>query len=571
MGHRGRHRALRLATAGVAVALAAPALGGCVRLLTLTPSQHPLDQVALTVEVCAVDGAACPQGALPVNASTGIGQALLGFRVPGATDPPAGFDSTDPAGVVSFSQSATFTAELERLSPAGPGRRWVGYVSNPLSYTSGSGPQRFTASARFTLRQGPDGTPFGRPFRYRVVAGSRVSQGSFPPSRPVTCGAGSLDEASADSSTICANSPPVSALGSDLTFATRDAGVLADQAKAVAAPGSLAAIPFIVAYSGAGGDEAPRLSLSASTTLPGATPTPTPNVLVPAADGSSSALVTVNVPTGAKPGAYEVRLTATAPSVFRFLPIVVSLQQDTGNPRSRTGVGTLTVPTPSELARAGDVTIRDARAVVRFRRSRSRGFIQVRGTASGGARRLNVLVQRRGLVRSLGRTPTVRASAFRSLPVRPGAFRKRIRIPAGFLPGRYTVSLAPVTADQVALPQRRATVLVPAPREGVVDSAFVSASRRGPSVRRFTTRPRTLFANFRLAPGALPAKGRANRLTIRWFRNGKTIGRLEPRPRKRSLSAFVRLRNRAPVPRGRYRAVLRSGRTVVAVTTVRVG
>lgn len=563
---RGGPRRAGVAAALVVLALAA---GGCVRLVGVTPSQGPLDQVALQIEVCAVNNGSCPRGALALDASTGIGQALIGLRLPDAVEPPPSFESTEPAGVVSFSQSASLSAELERLAPAGPGRRWVGYLSDALSYTAGAGPQAFTASPRLTLRQGPDGSPFRRPLRYQVVVGSRVSDGGLAPSRPVACGASALDAASPDSSTICVNSPSVASLGTDLTFATRDAGVLAGQARAVAAPGALAALPFTVAYSGAGGDQAPRLSLAASTTLPGATATATPDVVIPPADGDVSALVTVAVPPGAAPGAYEVRLTATAPTIFRFLPVVISLEHAT-TPRTRTGVGVLTVPSPSELAGLGSVTLRDARAAVRFRRSRPRGFLQIRGTASGAAR-LNVLVQRRGAVRSLGRTPSVRAALFRSLSVRAGAFRRRIRLPAGFLPGRYLVSLAPVTLDQVALPRRTAGVRLRAPREGVVDSAFVSARRNGPSVRRFAKRPRILFANFRFAPGALPARGRATRPTIRWFRNGKPIGRLERRPRKRSLSAFVRLRSRAPVPAGRYRAVLRAGRAVVAVTTVRVG
>jgi hypothetical protein len=78
-------------------------------------------------------------------------------------------------------------------------------------------------------------------------------------------------------------------------------------------------------------------------------------------------------------------------------------------------------------------------------------------------------------------------------------------------------------------------------------------------------------ANFRVAAGALPARGPAFRPSIQWFRNGKAIGRLETRPRRRSLSAFLRLRDRRPLPTGRYRAVLKTGREVVAVAEVRIG
>jgi hypothetical protein len=570
MPPRARRRWLGRAAASIAIAAVTLLLSGCVRLLTVSGTQSPLDVVAVTVEVCATGSAPdCPRGAINLDASTGIGQVMLGFRIPEASDPPAGFESSDPAGVVSFSRSPTFDAELERLSPAGSGRRWAGYLSAPVNFTAGAGPQRFTATARFTLRQGADGAPFTTPFGYRVVAGSRVVGPSRPPNRDVACGASALDAGAADASSVCVNSPPLAALASDLTVATRDAGVLATGAVATAAPGALAALPFTVAYSGAGGDEAPRLSLSAATTLPGATVSAAPDALIPPANGSSSAIVTVQVPPGAAPGDYEVRLTATAPLVFRFLPIIVEAAQ-APNPRSRVGVATIRVPAPAEVAAAGDVRITAARASVRFRRSRARGFVEIRGRSSA-AGRLNVLVQRRGAVGSRGRTPSVRRSLFRSTRVRAGTFRARIPVAAGFVPGRYRVNVAPVTLDQVALPQRTTTVTLPRPREGVVDSAFVSLRRGGPSARRFRTRPRIIFANFRFAPGALPRRGRASRPAIQWFRNGRAIGRLAPRPRKRSLSAFVRLRNRARLPAGRYRAVLRSGRAVVAVATVRVG
>jgi hypothetical protein len=81
----------------------------------------------------------------------------------------------------------------------------------------------------------------------------------------VTCGQTDLTAVSADSSTVCANSPPAATIATDDAFKTRDAGVLASLARATAAPKSLAALPFTIRYSGAGGDDAPRLSLSAST------------------------------------------------------------------------------------------------------------------------------------------------------------------------------------------------------------------------------------------------------------------------------------------------------------------
>jgi hypothetical protein len=564
--------------AAAALACAALLFTGCVRIVSLTASQSPLSSVAVSVEVCAVNSGSCPTGALPINAVTDIGQILLGFRVPAATVEPESFDSTDPAGVVSFAKNASFTAELERLSPAGAGRRWVGYLSNPVNYNSGGGAQSFRAVARFTLMQAPDGGPFVRPFRYRAVAGARRNDPESP-ARAVVCGQASLDHGSQDETTICANSPALADLGSDLQFASRDAGVLAEGAHATALPGALAAVPFTVKYSGAGGDEAPRLTLTASTTLPGAKATATPNVAIPPADGSVKALVTVEVPAGAAPGDYAVRLVATPPLLLKLPGAIIgtAILQDT-NPRSRAGVGAITVQPPpagggggGPVAGGASVTLSKTTAAVRFRRSTPRGAVVIRGKSSK-ASHLNILIQRRGKVASDGRLPPVTTSLFRTRKVAAGAFRARIRIPAGFVPGAYRVRVAPLTVDGVALPQRIATVRLPAPPEGVVDSAYVSAKKgAGPPVRRFETPPTTIFANFRFVPGALPRKGPKLGATIQWSRNGRPIVEPVPRRRRRALSSFVRLQGAVPLPPGHYRAVLKVGPTIVAVASTRIG
>jgi len=394
---------------------------------------------------------------------------------------------------VAFAKSSSLSSELERLAPTGPDQRWVGYISNPVNYSTG-GPQSFTATASFSLVQGSDGASFPRPLRHRAVAGSRISQGNLAPTRPVTCGQTDLTAVSADSSTVCANSPPAGTIATDDAFKTRDAGVLASSARATAAPKSLAALPFTIRYSGAGGDDAPRLSLSASTTLRephGHRARGPPGVPDPRGAGD---------PQPAQPG------------------------------RGRHPHG----PAPGAISGA-DVRITAATA-----KARPSGFLQIRGTATR-ALALNLQIKRRGRAESQG-PPAARPGRHLPLDQGPrGVVPQARRDPRG-LPAaghlRHRGRAAHRRRDRP--PRRTARVKLPAP------------------------------ANFRFAAGALPARGPAFRPSIQWFRNGKAIG-LETRPRRRSLSAFLRLRDRRPLPTGRYRAVLKTGREVVAVAEVRIG
>ena len=102
---------------------------------------------------------------------------------------------------------------------------------------------------------------------------------------------------------------------------TRDLGVLATNATASGAPGSLVSLPFTLRYAG-NATAAANFGLSATSTLPGATLAVTPGGLAPATNSDSQALVAVGIPAGAKAGTYDVTLTAKLAS---------------GQTRSRTG------------------------------------------------------------------------------------------------------------------------------------------------------------------------------------------------------------------------------------------
>ena len=147
---------------------------------------------------------------------------------------------TDPGANLSFVDNPRYASELQRLDPAGDGRKWVGYLSATGSYSETSGPQSLVVAPEFGLAQAADGSPFATPFAYRVVAGGRAVQATTSGFRPVSCGASltAFNDAG-----ICVDSSlPLALIG------TRDLGIVAGGRDAER--GALATVPFVVGYSG---------------------------------------------------------------------------------------------------------------------------------------------------------------------------------------------------------------------------------------------------------------------------------------------------------------------------------
>ena len=105
---------------------------------------------------------------------------------------------------------------------------------------------------------------------------------------------------------------------------TRDLGVL-NGAVAGGPPGGVESLPFLVRYAGTA-TPAADFRLTATTELPGASVAVTPGTLVPPTDSANPVAVAVGIPAGAKPGRYDVTLTARL-----------------ANGQARAGTGTLTV------------------------------------------------------------------------------------------------------------------------------------------------------------------------------------------------------------------------------------
>jgi hypothetical protein len=282
-------------------------LSGCV-VITGQSSQQlsTIGAVRLTTTACFSQTSGCPDKGNSNTAATGGGfQVVVGYRVPEDTSVPQAFNST--AGqALSLNRDASYSAELERLAPAGAGLKWVGYRSAAL--TSAPSAPTFTVSPTFALRQGPDGEPFDGPFAYRVVTGARATPSN--PNASVDCGSNLAG--SQASKTTCVDSPAVSEVTTSLQQPTQDLGIIDDPTANRASRGKVEPVQFRIVYAGKAGS-APTFDLSASTDVPGAEANPRPASLTPIA-GATKVRVNLHLPPDTTRGSYDVTLLAALPN-----------------------------------------------------------------------------------------------------------------------------------------------------------------------------------------------------------------------------------------------------------------
>ena len=326
---KARRRRARWAVIAASAGLA-PVLSGCV-VINSVGSLEQIDVIGakpIEFTACASGSPACKGfGFSGAPAVTGRGQLLVGAQVPRNTTLPASLTSS-----VSFSESPSYAAELGRLS-APAGATWRGFISAPINYDAMSGAQSFTVRLLYGLQRAPDGGPYTGPFETSYVVGGRTVTATAPPERPVSCGPSLRtlydDDPSptTDAWNICEDSG-----GSSASTTLRDLGILSG-ASATAPQGGLATMPFTVRYVGTPTSQA-TFRLSASSTLPGSLFAVTPATIVPLPGVSTTvARVGIGVPAGARPGSYDVTLTAVL------------------NGQIRTSVGTLrVVAAPSGVA-----------------------------------------------------------------------------------------------------------------------------------------------------------------------------------------------------------------------------
>jgi hypothetical protein len=300
-----------------AVALAvlgtAGLVSGCVSIKSQTAVQRAPGVVELRGVVCASDydsshSATCRQSNIAERDNgtgeaelTGLGQLLVGFRVPVGTIAPADFPSD--AQDVNFDASPTYTSALEAMFPPGPNERWVGYISTAKSFDPDVPADRATGfRPEFGLPPQPGGVPFEGPFPWRLAVGFRELDNVGQAGTPVRC------QGNHKCADAPRNNPPN--FPANLRSPVSDFG-LAAPAGATARAGEAAALAFSLGYSDGRGLGAQDVTLSATTDVPATSATPTTPRMEP---GTSTVDVSVPVPAGTPPGSYTVTLKAAVGS-----------------------------------------------------------------------------------------------------------------------------------------------------------------------------------------------------------------------------------------------------------------
>ncbi len=199
----------------------------------------------------------------------------------------------------------------------------------------------------------------------------------------------------------------------------------------------------------------------------------------------------------------------------------------------------------------------------------TKAFLQPRWKASQLKGRLDL----RGVV---GRPAVLEASVFRAAGGKPlltrrfqvnqaGSFAQRLKLIPTLLPGRYTVRVNEAAGAATPLPAAQRSAKLSAPREGVVSRAFFSTKIGGRPMARITGRS-IIFAHYRFAARPKPGK----RLTVRWFSPGaRRPVAIDRKAVAGLVIAFIK--GSGPLPKGRWRAELRYGNTLVATARTRVG
>ena len=263
-------------------------------------------------------------------------QYLLGIAVPPGATPPATLTGVPVGGgsplvftrneevateIAAASANLHKLAEEEGEGGAPAARVWppaglqgVGYLSGTRVEQKGVKAE-WNVDADFGLPVAADGSPFAGPFATGIAYGVRSVEPGQPASRPVRCFRfdGSLEESpTTEGQAVCVGTLEEKQIGtSDLKIgaAAKGSAFLGGKAKL--------SFPFNFATTAT---PSPSFALSATSTLPKAkfslsSPTFTPGVPDPTTHRSPTAnqVVTVTVPKKAKPGTYEVTLTATTP------------------------------------------------------------------------------------------------------------------------------------------------------------------------------------------------------------------------------------------------------------------
>jgi hypothetical protein len=316
---------------GAASLGAAFLLSGCVvfQFQPTAVQNNALGSVHVTINACASwtsssppNGSCARDGNSRVDASDGaLAQVLVAFRIPSGSAAAASFtsSSTGPSNSgpkLNLTKSDSYTSELQRLNPAPNGFKWVGYISQAVTYQK-SGDQNFTASLDLGLPAGKGGHPFSGPFIWRPVVGARRLNALTDASNPVTCqsvfpnaDATGGGFGSGSNAWICIDDPHYTAVDSFFLLRTRDAAILPG-AKAKVRAGKRAKITFLFQYAGPASPSAFTFSANLDG-IPDSN-TESPKTYRPLGDSTKPVTVSFKVPKNTHKGTYRISLTARLP------------------------------------------------------------------------------------------------------------------------------------------------------------------------------------------------------------------------------------------------------------------
>lgn len=395
-----RLRRPKLVLAAVASAVLAVALSACAAYKpeSLKVSQPGgVGPVRVHFELCTEPGV----GGCEANEDEGQSQYLLMFAVPQGTVPPPTITATPVGGgaPIVYSRNdqvaqsyreaiASFSAAIEQPFEWPPaGSIGVGYLSAVFTEEKGE-VREWVVDADFGLPPGAGGGPYGGPFTLEMGSGWRPVNGNAPADRPVDCYEPSQGERDEERDAVCSsNEEEPTKLGtSDLKVGTpAPTSVYVGGTASIAFPfafASTASPPPGFALGATSTLPQAALTLSAPTFAPG---TPDPTTHLSPADSRG---VTVGVPSNAKPGTYEVTLTATTPQGGRVSQVATltvtkpKLKLGGVKLNKRKGTATLSVRVPS----AGTLTVAGKGVVKKKKSAQSAKKLKIAIKAKGKAK-----------------------------------------------------------------------------------------------------------------------------------------------------------------------------------------
>lgn len=311
-----RRLLLILAAAGLLVAFAS----GCVGYKSDTYSVGQVGGIGalrMHLGLCSAVGTTTGTSNCAASDRSGEAQSALAFLVPQGSAIPATLSAVPGPGAapIHYSLNAEFATVARGEDDAGqpnqlpPGTEWVGYLSAP--YTEKAGEQlEWTVDADFALPSAPDGGSFAGSFETIGMVGWRQVSGSEPASRPFDC-----SDVEGGSGVIRSGCTYTS---EELVPTTLSQLKLGAPKEATAFVGAKATLAFGLDFATTVAAP-PTFALGASSTLPKAKATlAEPSFVAGTPDAAThraplaTRTVKVAIPTNAKPGVYDVTLTATA-------------------------------------------------------------------------------------------------------------------------------------------------------------------------------------------------------------------------------------------------------------------